>query len=557
MAVSYGLTNPATFLKQFEEYPDLFKFYSAYPESTTESSAANKRRPHLFTGFSGASWGDETEGNFQFYNMNYGGNFYFNSYNSHLEAWSHRSLSTSYNSYPASAKSPILPGKNKWTAGTGIPRNTSNQISRYVERSHSISKPNRYFCIKVGGGVVYNDSPWSTPGWTTTNFGTGFQCYDDSSTGGGFRQLKINPEQDHEMIVIMHSDTTNKYIRICLVNTDNLTLIKDYTSTICGSTTWSPSTYKSMSVEYLPNIGYIFIYSYGSAGGFRVRILRTHDLSTGELLSDTDYYYNNDLVSSITDTNSTMLYLGSRAQYCYWTKELFFAPNAYIIYWTKDGLNWSVSQTTGKTSSTKCNKLFVNGTNIVMATDALNWVFSQDKGESWETLSKGTNTSSTQGIFYADRSNDGIVIPFKCNNNIGINENNVILGYWLNTTDGSPTVSAANFYTNDYISVDPDTSYVFYGVNKQNKNTLTRNARITWYTSNKTWIQTDEGTSFISGNYQPCIRTSPSNAAYARISCRPLPSGTVTQASVDSYKWYFAKESDFQIMNNYGDLYGN
>lgn len=553
MALSYGLTNPAAFKKESaEEYPDLFKFYSAYPESTTQSSAANKRRPHLWTGFS-IVFGDEvTSSSVKFYSANYGGNLYWNNNKSHLEAWSHKSLSSSYGSYPFSFLTPIKPGQiTDGSYGTMIPYSTTNQLSRYLERSQSTANPNRYFCVKVGGGIAYNNNPWSTPNWTTTDFGTGFECYDNADTGGGFRVLKINPEKDHEMIAVMHSDTTNKYIRICLVNTDSLSLIKDYTSTICGSTTWSPSTYKSMSVEYLPNIGYVFIYSYGSAGGFRVRILRTHDLSTGELLSDTDYYYNNDLVSSITDTNATMLYLGSRAQYCPWTKELFFAPNASCIYWTKDGINWNTGTSTGKAKTDKCNKLLTDGHTIDISFGNLQWIASHNKGQSWESLSK-----TGQGVFYPDRSNDSLVLPFKCNNNIGINSSNITLGYWLNDTNGNPTASANNFYTNDYIPVDPNTSYVFYGISNEYKR-ITRNARITWYDSNKTWISTQEGTTWISGNYQPCIRTSPSNAAFARISCRPLPSGIPTQEDIDDHKWYFAKESDFRVMTDYGDLYGN
>jgi hypothetical protein len=53
MALSYGLTNPAAFMKGegSKVTPDLFKFYTAVPTRSTESSAANKRRPVLYTSF--------------------------------------------------------------------------------------------------------------------------------------------------------------------------------------------------------------------------------------------------------------------------------------------------------------------------------------------------------------------------------------------------------------------------------------------------------------------------------------------------------------------------
>ena len=544
--LNIGNLVPASYMKFGEEYPDLFKYYSAYPESTTQSSAANKRRPHLFTSFSGASWGDETSGNV---------NFYFEGSNSLLKSFSHKSLSDSYSSYPATATSPIILSVQGWAAGTAIPRSTANQISRYVTKSHSVAHPNRYFCVKVGGAYAYNENPLNTPNWTVTDFGTGYSVKDDSNANfGAFKICAMDKEADHEMMVLFINNTTDLYHRICLVNTDNLTVLKDFTSTVLSESPYASSTYKNLSVDYLPGIGYLFVYRYANTNGFRSIMLYTYNQATGERLSYNDYYVSS--VGSITNSNNTPVALGMRGQYCPWTKEYFLAPNIYQVFWTKDGINWTGSTTTGKAATGKCQKLFVNNSQIVMAVDALNWVFSQDKGQTWETLSKGTSTSSTQGIFYPDRSNDTITLPFKCKNNIGINKDNVTLGYWLNTTDGSPTASAANFYTNDYITVDPNTSYVFYGINDQSK-TMTRNARFTWYNSSKTWIKTDEGTSFISGNYQPCIRTSPSNAAYVRMSCRPLPSGTVTQAAVDSYKWYFAKESDFEVVTKYGDLSGN
>lgn len=556
-----GNLTPANYMKfGGEEYPDLFKLYNAYYITTTATTASAIRRPHLFGSLNlGANWVDEcpsTSGPSNFYNVNYGGNLYWNSRKEHLEAWGHKSINSSYGAYSGSVASPIITNKT-WSFSSVIPYNTANQISRYLERSHSTEKPNRYFCVKTGGGYAYNDDPWYTKNWTTTNFGTGFQVVDGSSGGGGFKMYKLDPENDHYGLFMMNSDSTNKYIRTCLIDTDNLTLLHDYTTTIWGTTTRSPSDYQYYSVEYLPKVGYLIVYKYRSNVGFQVRILRTYDETTGEKLSYDQYVLDSHGLISVGTSNNNMLYLGARMQYCPWSKEMYFAPNAYQVFWTKDGINWNSSTATGKSASTKCQKLFVDGQNIVVAVDELNFVYSRDKGQTWASKSYGSSISSNQGIFFTERSNDCIVLPYKCVNNIGINKNNVTIGYWLNDTNGNPTASVPNFYTNDYIPIDPSTSYVFFG--RRSDGLQAYSNRITFYDSNKNWISTVEGNN---GNWYdgwPAIATSPSNAAYARISCRLYFAGGVypTQEQINATKFYFAKESDFKIMTNYGDLYGN
>ena len=559
MAFSYGLTNPAAFKGQFEIYPDLFKFYSAYPESTTQTSAANKRRPHLYVTLNGGiNWVDETSGSKNFYNANYGGNLYFNATKYHLEAWAHKSLNSSYKSYAAACgqtatQTDLLLSRQVWTFNSGIPYSTSNQYWLYLNRNQgSTNKPGRYFGTKVGGGYVYNDDPWSTAEWTS--FGTQ-PVYDNTTVGSGFRLLKLDPE-DHYGMLIFHTDSTNYYLRSYLYDTDTATHACDYTTTVWGDTTHKATTYKCLSVEYLPKIGYIFIYSYSSENGFRVKVLYTYNQSTGEKLPYDQYYLSE--LTSITEANGTIVSQGSCAQWCGTDKTFYFAPNASKVYWTKDGLNWNSSNTTRKTSSTKCVKLFVDGQNMVIAVDALNFVYSRDKGQTWTDKSFGSSTSSTQGVFYADnRTNDGIVLPFKCINNVGINSNNVTIGYWLNNTDGSPTASAPNFYTNDYISIDPDTRYVFYG--RRDDGIQTYSNRITFYDSSKNWISTVEGNSGTWYDGWPALTVSPSNAAYARISCRLYSTGGVfpTQEQINATKFYFAKESDFKVMTEYGDIVCN
>lgn len=133
-------------------------------------------------------------------------------------------------------------------------------------------------------------------------------------------------------------------------------------------------------------------------------------------------------------------------------------------------------------------------------------------------------------------------INVTCNNGIiSISKNkanyiasNVTLGYWIRNSDGQPEASSANFYTNSYIPVKPDTSYVCYG-RKKSDGILSNYNRIAWYDSSKTWIRNSTYTQGTIG-----IDTSPSNAAYARFHCNPT-GDTVTQTIVDSFDWTFGE----------------
>ena len=549
MGLCYGLTNPAAFRGQFELYPDLFKFYTAVPTRSTESTAANQRRPVLYTSLNGGSgWKYESQSS-DFYQANYCGNFYFDALNpnvSHgvLMALAHKSASSSYSAYKArcGVNDTIKIGQQNWETSSAVAYSTTNQPSRELCKNLSTTNQYRYFCIRNGGGLIYNDTAWSTANWTSLSLPSGTTLSDD----GGFRHICINPERDHEALVLLTTNDSNKYLRFYLFDTSTNTFGTDYTSTVCyGYTTFKQASYQYCSVDYLPGVGYLIFFNYATGTkGTEVILLRTHDANTGELLPY-NAYTNEGGPFTLYNNDAKLVPNGMHGWYCPWTKEYYFVPNAHQVFWTNDGLNWSSSQATPAASTAACVKFITDGTNMVVATSGSAYYYSTDKGQTWSS-----GTSLSPNGFNTSQSNDTIVLPFKCTNNINIGISNVTLGYWLNRTDGQPTSNAQNFYTNDYIPIDASTSYVFYGTNKTTK-TIAQNNRITWYDSNKNWISTQDDT--VNANI-PALFTSPSNAAFARFSCRIKANTTVTQEMVDSCKWYFAKESDFVPMTEYGNI---
>lgn len=528
-------------------YPDLYKFYTVYPTTSTASAVGNKRRPHLWTSLNGGrNLIDETSGNQGFYWANYGGNLYFNSDKYHLEAWGHKSQSSSYGSYSASCgttgtKTGIKLGYQSWSTSSVIPYSTSNFPATSISLSNT---SNGYF--GVDSRAMYNSSPWSTKNWTITSFGESSSSY-SVTTAHSFKSFIINYEKQNEALVVY--TYSNVYIlKVVLVDLKNLTQLRDFTSELFpGGSTYITTNAQYCSVDFIPGIGYIVMYQDSSqtSQGFKTRLIYTHNPTTGA-----DYNYSQYSVQSVrtVGSSSNRFYSASGAHswYCPWSKEFYIVPNASQVLWTKDGINWNSSGTTGKSGS--CAKFLTDGnTYMILATNITTYKYSTDKGQTWSA-----DISISPAGFNNVQSNDSLVLPFKCINNIGINKNNVTLGYWLNNTNGNPTASATNFYTNDYIPIDPNTSYVFFGRSSDGLQAYSN--RITFYDSNKNWISTVEGNNGTWYNGWPAIVTSPSNAAYARTSCRPLQSGNVTQAMVDSYDWYFAKEDDFQVMTEYGDI---
>lgn len=554
MAISYGLTNPAAFKQgiSVDSYPDLVKFYTNYPKDTSQSSAADQRHPQLFTSINnGIDFENESISslNNSFYHINYGGNLYFNSTTGKLEALGHKSSDSGYDAYKATANwtSGDNVGINDWELSPyTVPYSTTNTPNKEICRSfNSVLSPGRYFCIKDGGGYAWNDNPLTTAEWTATSFNTSSVVY---PSDGGFKHLCIDSQGSDNILVLFVTNNSNRYIRVNLYDPHTLTLKKDYTTIALNNTNRKLADYRYISVDYLPNVGFLIFYAYQSDPRFQVRILRTYSESTGERLASDQFVQDSHGSLNIGDSNNKIIANGCRGWYCPWTKEYFFLPNPYQVFWTKDGINWSSSNSTGLSSSTTCCGFLTDGINMVVSNSASTYMYSNDKGTTWNS-----GSTLSPDAFYLWGPNDRMVIPFKCTNNLFKAQPSVTLGYWLNDTDGQPTAHLQNFYTNDYIPVNSNTSYIFYGQNKNTK-ANTWNNRITWYDSNKNWISTEYD--HLKGHI-PALYTSPSNAAYARLSCRIESGVDVTQQMVNDCNWYFAKDSDFKPMKEFGDIVFN
>lgn len=112
---------------------------------------------------------------------------------------------------------------------------------------------------------------------------------------------------------------------------------------------------------------------------------------------------------------------------------------------------------------------------------------------------------------------------------------NIVLGKLIAIATGNITTDAQNFYCEDYFEVKPNTSYVFWGEKKSDEAFSTFN-RIHFYDENKSFISSSNG-----GRAEKCAGVSPSNAKYARVSCNVLATGTLDQATVALFNWYFGE----------------
>lgn len=114
---------------------------------------------------------------------------------------------------------------------------------------------------------------------------------------------------------------------------------------------------------------------------------------------------------------------------------------------------------------------------------------------------------------------------------------NTVLGYYINKADGEQKAATSNFMFAGYMPVEAGKTYVAYGRRKSD-NDLSDYNRIAWYDSTKTWIAGADYT-----QNRIAVATAPENAAYARFSCNPsgTTTVTVTQELVDGYNWMFAE----------------
>ena len=425
MAFSYGLTFPAAFLRyQSEEYPDLFKFYTAVPTRSTESSAANKRRPVLYTSMNGGVRWKYESASTGLYQANYCGNFYFDGSSGGLTGFAHKSASSSYGAYKARcglSTRYIKLGVQNWETSSVVAYNTANQPNREITRQLNGS---RYFCIKESGGFVYNNSAWGTANWTALSIPSGTTLSDD----GGFRHICNNTEKDHEALVFLTTNDSNKYLKFYLFNTSDLGFGTDYTSTVClGYTNWKQANYKYVSIGYLPKVGYLIFYNYSSGSkGTEVIILRTYDAQTGEELPYNQYVADGPYIL-FYGSDATIVQYGSHGWYCPWTKEYYFCPNARCVCWSKDGVAWEHSANTSSAATAVCQKFLTDGQSMVIATSGSAFYYSRDKGQTWTN-----DYTVSPNCFNTSRSTDTIVLPFKCVNNIGLNTNIKLLANFTN-----------------------------------------------------------------------------------------------------------------------------
>lgn len=121
----------------------------------------------------------------------------------------------------------------------------------------------------------------------------------------------------------------------------------------------------------------------------------------------------------------------------------------------------------------------------------------------------------------------------------------ITLGWYIASNNGVVTESQTNFMLSQFIPIEGDKKYVFYGRHKTS-NRISSYNRIAWYSASKTFMTT--------ANYPKDgigTGTAPLNARYARLSCNlsgeSAATGTpVTYEQIADYNWTFA-QADAEI----------
>lgn len=245
----------------------------------------------------------------------------------------------------------------------------------------------------------YSSTPFSGNGrWYTDNYFGLSIYYAYGENDGCFRDICLNKDDKRYALKKFGYRYYSSYpiqIRIYLCQLLNHTTTKDYTSALLGTTSATTSTHKQLSFEYLPGVGFLSFYNNSSQ-------LKSRTLFTSGY-TPTTYVGGSEVVLGGSD------YLiksnGGRSFYCPWTQELFIVPNANIVLWTSDGVNWNSSNTTGAGSGTGCCQFLTDGTNMVIATNATTYYHSQDKGQTWTQRTLANNTFNT------GRYDSTIVVP--------------------------------------------------------------------------------------------------------------------------------------------------
>jgi hypothetical protein len=129
-------------------------------------------------------------------------------------------------------------------------------------------------------------------------------------------------------------------------------------------------------------------------------------------------------------------------------------------------------------------------------------------------------------------------------------DSNFVVGATISSA-GSTVSSVNNFYTDYYIPVKPNTSYVATG--RKSDNTISAYTRICWYDNSKTFISR--------GSYTVdtvTVNVSPANAAYARITCAPYNSASaITLAQIKEFNWVFQEGTVEPAYMPYGQIYAD
>ena len=173
-----------------------------------------------------------------------------------------------------------------------------------------------------------------------------------------------------------------------------------------------------------------------------------------------------------------------------------------------------------------------NSNGVVGMLDLVNMQFYQNAGTG--DFAYGTEYVPTPDNPVALYCNNGEIKP--TGNILDSNTSNISVGYYINRTTGEVTQSDANFMFSQYIPIQPSTSYVAYG-RRRGDNLLSQYNRITWYDANQNFISTANYTQNTIGK-----GTSPSNAAYMRLSVNPIGNtDPITIDTVLGFDWYIGK----------------
>lgn len=239
----------------------------------------------------------------------------------------------------------------------------------------------------------YSSAPFSSNAtWNNDSYFGQKTSYPGTMTNnvnnGCFRDICLN--KDNKTYALKkfgyrYSSSSDIYIRVYVVNLSNRSGVSDCTTKVIGGTSVKTSSVAQLSFDHIPGIGFVAFYNYSSS--LKCRLLQTYGLSPANYVAG----------SEITLGGSDYLIKsnGGRSFYCPWTQELFVVPNANIVLWTSDGINWNSSNTTGAGSSTGCCQFLTDGTNMVIATNATTYYHSQDKGQTWTQRTLANDTFNT------------------------------------------------------------------------------------------------------------------------------------------------------------------